>query len=232
MGHEFNLQDEYSVEATPEQVWAAISTAGGIDSWFMGRNDVDPGEGGTVHTAFGEYAPPPSTITAWEPPRRLCYGTSEAEDGRRIGYEFLVEARAGGSTVVRLVTSGFLPGDDWADEFEAMQGGMGLFYRTLREYLDHFAGRIGTPVTVFGPPVSDWDRTWANTRAMLDRSPLKGGTVYCDNGQTVGVRTPQALYRFVTGFRGPLMVMHIVFSDVDTATEESAWRTWLEEVTA
>jgi uncharacterized protein YndB with AHSA1/START domain len=230
MGHEFDLQDEFSVEATPERVWAAIATGGGIDSWYMGRNEVDPGAGGAVRTAFGGYTPT-STITAWDPPRRLAYGTPEAEDGRRIGYEFLVEGRAGASTVVRVVTSGFLPGDDWADEFEAMRGGLGMFYRTLAEYLDHFAGRAGTPVTVFGPPVTDWDRTWTNLRATLDRSPLKDGTAYFDNGQTLGVRTPHALYRFLTGFRGPLMTAHILFSDVDS-NEENTWRAWLEEVTA
>jgi uncharacterized protein YndB with AHSA1/START domain len=238
MGHEFDLHDEFVVDATPEEVWAAISSGSGIDSWFMGRNEVDPGGGGAVRTAFGEYAPPPATITAWDPPRRLAYGTPEAEDGRRIGYEFLVEGRAGASTVVRLVTAGFLPGDDWADEFEAMQGGLGMFYRTLREYLDHFAGRTGMPLTVFGPPVTDWDRTWANLRARLDRSPLNGGTVYFDNGLTLGVRAPHALYRFLTGFRGPLMAAHIIFpdaspaSDVDTAATEGFWQRWLEEVTA
>lgn len=231
MGHEFELHDELSVEATPEQVWAAIATGGGIDSWYMGRNEVDPGEGGAVRMAFGGYNPT-STITAWDPPRRLAYGAAEAADGRRIGYEFLVEGRAGGSTVVRVVTSGFLPGDDWADEFEAMRGGLGMFYRTLAEYLDHFAGRVATPVTVFGPPVNDWDRTWANLRATLDRPPLKDGTVYFDNGQTLGVRTPHALYRFLRGFRGPLIASHHLFSTVDLAAEDETWRRWLEEASA
>ena len=34
------------VHATPEEVWQAIATGPGIDSWFMGRNEVEPGEGG------------------------------------------------------------------------------------------------------------------------------------------------------------------------------------------
>lgn len=37
-----------------------------------------------------------------------------------------------------MVTSGFLPGDDWADEFEAMTLGGALFRRTLLEYLTYF----------------------------------------------------------------------------------------------
>ena len=58
-------------------------------------------------------------MTAWDPARRFAYRSGEAPDGRFIAYEFLIEGRAGGSTVLRTVTSGFLPGDDWAEEFEA-----------------------------------------------------------------------------------------------------------------
>jgi hypothetical protein len=29
-------------------VWEAIATGPGLDSWFMGRNEVEPREGGTV----------------------------------------------------------------------------------------------------------------------------------------------------------------------------------------
>jgi uncharacterized protein YndB with AHSA1/START domain len=231
MGHEFTRHDELTVAATPEQVWSAIATGGGIDSWYVGRSDVDEGVGGAVRTAFGDYAPT-MEITGWEPPHRLAYGTPEAPDGRRIAHEFLVEGRAGGSTVVRIVTSGFIPGDDWADEFEAMGLGLATFYRTLAEYLNHLAGRAATPLTVFGPPVRDWDRTWANVRRALDRPPLAPGVVYVSTAQTLGVRTPDALYRFLRGFHGPLIASHHLFSDVDAPAEERAWRTWLEEATS
>ncbi len=72
MGYEFERADEALVEATPEQVWEAIATGPGIDSWFMGRNEVRPGPGGTVRMAFGEYTPE-STITAWEPSHRFAH---------------------------------------------------------------------------------------------------------------------------------------------------------------
>ncbi|MGW4128831.1 SRPBCC family protein, partial [Amycolatopsis japonica] len=113
MGHEFEITDRLEVDATPEQVWDAIATGPGITSWFMGRNEVDGGVGGTVKTAFGGYEPT-SAITSWDPLERLVYGTEPAPDGRFVAYEFLIEGRSGGSTVLRTVTSGFLPGDDWA----------------------------------------------------------------------------------------------------------------------
>src|SRR5262245_5377829 len=99
MGHEFEGRNEAEVPASPEQVWQAIATGPGIDSGFMGRNEVKPGAGGVVRTAFGGYTPE-SAITAWDPPRRFAQHSGVAPDGRFIAYEFLVEGRASGSTVV------------------------------------------------------------------------------------------------------------------------------------
>ena len=165
MGRPFENRSEAEVPASPDEVWAAIASGPGIDSWFMGRSEVRPGPDGTVRTVFGEYAPELG-VTAWDPARRFAYRSGEAPDGRFIAYEFLIEGRAGGSTVLRTVTSGFLPGDDWAEEFEAMTLGGEMYFRTLVEYLTHFAGRFAVPVTAFGPPGT----AWARDRALLCRA--------------------------------------------------------------
>jgi uncharacterized protein YndB with AHSA1/START domain len=242
MGHDFEDRHEAELDATPEQVWEAIATGPGIDSWFMGRNQVEPGPGGTVRTAFGGYTPV-SRVTGWDPPRRLSYRGEVAEDGRVVGYEFLVEGRAGGSTVLRVVTSGFLPGDDWADEYDAMTKGWQMFFRTLVEYLTYFPGRAATPVTAFGPPVTDWDRAWDALRRALglagavaggDRlrfsppglAPVDG-VVYFVNPHTLGVRTAGGLYRFLRGFQGPMIASHHIFSDVDARSAAATWEPWL-----
>ena len=44
MGHPFEQRKEAEVPATPDEVWAAIASGPGINSWFMGRSDVQPGE--------------------------------------------------------------------------------------------------------------------------------------------------------------------------------------------
>ena len=69
MGHQFAQHHEAEVPASPEEVWAAIATGPGIDSWFMGRSEVEPGGDGTVRTTFGEYTPE-LPITGWDPARR------------------------------------------------------------------------------------------------------------------------------------------------------------------
>ena len=248
MGREFEMRKEVELAASPEQVWEAIATGPGIDSWFIGRSEVEPGEGGTVRTAFGQYMPE-SSVTAWEPLRRFAYRTAEAEDGRFIAYEFLIEGRGGGSTVLRAVTSGFLPGDDWEAEYDAMIKGGEMFFRTLVEYLTHFAGRTATPITAFGPPVADWERAWALLNGVLGLTgpvaegdqvrfapdglaPIEG-VVYFVNPDTLGLRTGDALYRFLRGFHGPMVVAHHLFSDdVDQQRTERAWQSWLAQVFA
>jgi uncharacterized protein YndB with AHSA1/START domain len=227
MGHEFESVDELQVDATPDQVWQAIATGPGIDSWFMGRNEVDPRQ--TVRTAFGGYTPA-YEIEAWEPGQRLKYGDN------RVAYEFLVEGRDQGSTVVRITASGFLPGDDWADEYEAMTKGNAMFFQTLATYLNHFAGRVATPVTAFGPMITDWPRTRAKLMAAIGRVgdtakfapaglPPVTGVVYFENDDTVGIRTDDAIYRFLRGFRGPVMACHHLFHETDDTTQ--AWLAWL-----
>jgi hypothetical protein len=86
------------------------------------RNEVVPGEGGTVRTDLGGHLME-STITAWEPLRRFAYRGDETPDGRFIAFEFLIEGREQGTTVLRLVTNGFLPGDDWEAGYDAMVKG-------------------------------------------------------------------------------------------------------------
>ena len=251
MGHPFEQHRQADVPATPDEVWAAIASGPGIDSWFMGRSAVRPGIDGTVRTVFGEYAPELG-VTAWDPARRFAYRSGEAADGRFIAYEFLIEGRAGGSTVLRTVTSGFLPGDDWADEFEAMTLGGELYFRTLVEYLTPrppplapVTGRFAAPVTAFGPP----GPTWTRDRALLCRAlglpedakpgdPARftteeaagpaDGVVYFANAHTIGIRTQDALYRFLRGFGKPALAAHHLFADdADPAQAERAWEGWL-----
>jgi uncharacterized protein YndB with AHSA1/START domain len=241
MGHQFEQHDEAKVDATPEEIWERIATGPGIDTWFMGHSQVEPGTGGVIRTAFGGYDQE-SRVTAWEPGKHLAYTSEPGEDGRYIAFEFLIEGREGGSTVLRAVTTGFLPGDDWETEFEAMRKGGAMYFRTLVESASRFAGRTCATVTVFGPPVADWGRAWAGLRSALglsdqvapgDRVHVEGapavdGTVFFANEQTLAIRTDDAILRFVQGFMGGWVLQHHLFgADADPQADEAAWQSWL-----
>jgi uncharacterized protein YndB with AHSA1/START domain len=236
MGREFANRHDAQVAATPEQVWDAIATGPGVSSWFIGRTEIDGA--GAVRTAFGDDWIPAGHVTVAQPPTAFAYTSDPAPDSRVIAYEYLIEGRAGGSTVLRAMTSGFLPGDEWAAEYEAMTYGTALFFATLVEYLGHFAGRTAVPVTAFGPPVADWHLTWARLHADLglDGPPGPGdrvrlhdgdGVVYFTNPHTLGVRTEDAMYRFIRGLHGGMVAGHHLFGAVTAADSADAWQAWL-----
>ncbi len=246
MGREFEVRKEIELEATPEEIWQAIATGPGMDSWFMGRSEIEPGEGGTTKLTVGGHTEQ-ATVTAWEPLRQLAYRTGEGEDGSFMAFEWLIEGRDRGSTVLRLVQNGFLSGD-WDAEYEAMKTGWDMYLHTLAEYLAHFPGRTATPVSAMKFQAADQERAWtvlrealglAGTAAEGDRvsftvrglGPIEGVVDYAALPSFLGVRTGDALYRFIHSgpSRGDAVVLaHHVFSDgMDEKATEQAWQDWL-----
>ena len=63
--------------------------------------------------------------------------------------EWLVEARDGGTCVVRLI-SGFGSGAEWDAQYDATQAGWRLFLYNLRLYLTHFPGQPCASILVNG----------------------------------------------------------------------------------
>lgn len=245
MAHEFEVASEVTVDAAPEQVWEAIATGPGIDSWFMGRNEVEPGEGGVIRTAIAGLVEE-SRITAWDPPRRLAYRSEEGEDGTFHAFEFLIEGRERGSTVVRMVHHGVLGGDDWEAEYDGLSEGDPIYLGKLAAYLTHFPGRTGTPVGAYGPNVPDRKRAWQMIRRGLGLAgpvsegdhvrltptglPPIDGVVDVVSLAFLGVRSSDALYRFIHGYGGSIVVGHHIFAPVDRAEVEEAWQRWLSDL--
>ena len=76
MTHPFEIDLETTLPAGPEQVWEAIATGPGIDSWFMGRNEVEPREGGAVAMDTGGQRAE-AEVTASEPGTSFATRDSE-----------------------------------------------------------------------------------------------------------------------------------------------------------
>ncbi len=244
MGKAFELEHRIDVEATAEEVWEAIATGPGVDAWFMGRNEIEPHQGGRVRmTLRGETDE--ATVTAWEPPTRFASRTPEATDGAFHAFEYIVEGRQKGSTVVRWVHSGFL-GENWEQEYEGLSEGDPMYFDKLRVYLTYFRGRTATPVSAFGPVVPDRDEAWRTYRRGLGLEgpvamhdvvhltpaglPELRGVVDWVSRDFLGVRTDDGIFRFmhISVFGGPTGVGHHVFVDgLDQAETERAWGEWL-----
>ncbi|MDH2426149.1 SRPBCC domain-containing protein [Sphaerisporangium sp. TRM90804] len=248
MPHEFEVREEIVLEATPEQVWQAIATGPGIDSWFMGRNEVEPREGGTTRqTLMGHTSE--ATITAYDPARRFAYRTAEDAEGAFMAFEYLLEGRDGGSTVLRFVHSGML-GGDWEAEYDALRKGDGMYLRKLAAYVEHFPGRTSTfNVFAVGPQVPGQERVWqAFTHAVGatgavaegDRvrlqvngiTPVDGVVQFAYRPDFLGVRTGDGLYVFIHGHQDTVLVEYHGFSPETDDKIEPAWQSWMAQAFA
>ena len=244
----FEIADELQVDATPEQVWDAIGTGRGWDSWFMGVNEVEPREGGRTSFGIAGFVQE-ATLTAWEPPTHFRSRSAEAPDGGFHQFDYRVEGRDDGPTTIRYVHTGVLGGDDWEAEYEAMGEGDPAYFRKLVEYLTYFRGRYATPVSAFGPNQGERDDVMQTFRRALgipldatlgDRVhlaaeglPPDDGVVDEDTKSFLGVRSDDAMYRFIHGYEGSVIVGHHLFAEgVDQATEEAAWTAWLRRTFA
>jgi uncharacterized protein YndB with AHSA1/START domain len=147
----YRFELELEVEGTPDEVWQAIATPEGISSWML-ETELEPRVGGSLTVRMGPDAASHGQVTAFEPARRLVYEEDWATlvghpgaDVTPLATEFLIEARSGGTCIVRVVSSAFGTGADWEHEFwDEMTLGWAPMVDNLRLYMTHFRGEHAT----------------------------------------------------------------------------------------
>lgn len=249
-----SVEARIEVPGTPEQVWEAIATGPGMSAWFVPA-EIEQREGGRVSLDFGGGLEGAGTITVWEPPNRYV-GEDRWGEGR-IATEYLVEARSGGTCVVRIVSSLFGGSDDWEQELGSMQEGWSMFLRVLRLYLAGFAGEPSATVMLHGgaarPQGAAWDEmagalgiagTAVGDRAEIrvpGASPMSGVVEWVADGRyhdglllRIDRPAPGAALLFVNSWHDSVHAnfhAHLYGDEAATAAarEEPAWRAWMEE---
>ena len=171
-----SIELEVEVPGTPEEVWEAIATGPGIEAWFVPA-EIEEREGGKMAFDMGSGLEPGGVVTAWDPPRRFVGEEEWPVDtgpAGRLATEWIVEARAGGTCVVRLVSSLFGSGD-WDDELEQMREGWRAFLRNLQLYLTYFPGERCSTILVTGAATGSLDEGWAALRGALGLDDAAAG---------------------------------------------------------
>lgn len=246
MTHEFEVRGEIEIDGTPQQVWEAISTGPGVDSWLMGRNQIDSGVGGRNKMDMGAFAVE-STITTWDPPRHFAFKADPDPDGAFQAFEYLIEGRDGGGAVLRFAHSGFL-GDDWETEYDSLRKGDLVYLHKLAQYVKYFPGRYATSVGGFAGQFDDKEKVWQTYRTGLGLSgPVAvgdkvhltpaglepvDGVVDLVNEDFISVRADDGMYMFIHGYRGGVVIGHHIFGQPgqpapDIKELEQAWQSWL-----
>ena len=136
---------EIEIRVPVEDAWRALTDPDELARWFAEEASIEPREGGAYQIGWEEGAVGRRRIAVWEPGRRLRLVGEPSPDGQLPLDEPLVEdwvlEQRGGSTVVRLVESGFPDTGHWNGVYDSMELGWGLFFRGLRHYLERHRGR-------------------------------------------------------------------------------------------
>jgi hypothetical protein len=229
MGKEFKIEREVVLPATPEEVFAAVTT-------------------GTANWMFPTPAPEPGSpiIKNWEPPNRVTV-RQDGEDGWFNALDFIIEAREGGTAVLRYVHSGIFT-DDWENQYDGAGKHTDFYHHTLTQYLQYFRGRSATYAEIAGPESSSYPTALDSVKKSLGVSAV-GDTIRLElpglapadavvdylNPYFIGLRTPDALHRVFgrNNFGGTVdATAHLFGEDADKEQTEQAWRAFLNGVFA
>ncbi|MFE0177861.1 SRPBCC domain-containing protein [Streptomyces sp. NPDC059002] len=239
-GKEFEIAREFEVDASPAEVWDALTT--GAAGWLRPLR-YEPREGGA--------APSGGTVTRWDPPHRL---TARVEDPDRVPGQTLsqvdhtIEPRNGGRRAwVRYVRSGVFA-DHWDAQYDAVAQYTDFRLHTLCEYLTYFKDRTAVHSAVSGPSASaapDAFRRLGRALALPDdategarvrvRAPGEPLDAVIDfrSRHFIGLRTDDTLHRFFGHHRfgAPVAVsVHDFGAHADGKHTELAWQDWLDHL--
>ncbi len=251
-----SLTIEFEVTGTPEEVWQAIATGPGISSWFVPTEiEERNGKPVAVKVNFGGMEMR-SEVTAWDPPRMFSRTAAGWLPGSPpIADEWTVEARGGGTCVVRIVQSLFASTDDWDMQLESAKQGFASFLKLLQLYLAHFRGQPAAMKEFRAPAPGTDEASWeALTAALGLRSmsvgqrfavpagvpPLSGVVEYVTHDPfdallRIDKPAPGVAALGIAGFPGcPSMVAMNLYLYGDQAAESVArvtplWQAWFQQ---
>jgi uncharacterized protein YndB with AHSA1/START domain len=251
-----SVQIEVEVPGTPEEVWQAIATGKGISSWFVPTQSEER-PGGQMVSNFGPGMDTVSTITAWEPPKRFAAeGSMGGAGSPAVATEWTVEARAGGTCIVRVVHSLFASTDDWDNQLDALEQGWPPIFRILRRCLATFKGMPSAAMQFVSVSSESEAKTWEKMAGELGLvnatpgqtwsapagfPPMTGVVDSLGQGMhssTVLLRidTPAPGTAYIGAFPcgGPSQVYIGIFLYGDHAKatverDEPKWQTWIDE---
>ena len=188
---------ELELDASPDEVFSAITEADKIQQWFAPDVRVTPGEGGSIYVGWGPGMGGEAPIRIWEPGKR--FGWVQGEGTERPQVVTLEIEGSGGKSTLKLVHSGFGAGAEFDNEYDSSFGGWHTFFAMLQEGLKRFKGVAGVNVCAFRMAECNKSEAWDRMVAALAMSSMSEGSGFTG---TVGsiqvkgtvVRNPKAGY--------------------------------------
>ncbi len=127
------VERETLVEATPEEVWEALTDEDRLEEWMAPDVELDPVEGGQIVVRDGDDERS-GTVETWEEGERFAFTWSRPGEGESF-VEFTIEALPGGSRVTVVETPTYSAATNTAAGSTALAGGWGSRLAGLRHAL-------------------------------------------------------------------------------------------------
>jgi hypothetical protein len=236
---QFEVRWEGELPARPQDVWYAVTKQADGYLWPI---EYEPRVGGAERglTSSG------GIVTSWDPPHRFATRTRPEADGlNELEYRF--EAQ-GPITYLSYRHRTEVPADDFDRQLDACRRHTTFYQHSLGQYACYFAGREPAYISVEAPPSSAQGGFTALRRALgvpddvvagepvtltpAGMEPIEGVVDYATS-PFLGVRTPDALYRFYgrDEWEWPVAAAHHLFADgVDREARRRAWADWIAGV--
>lgn len=157
------------INAPASAVWKALTDGAELKRWFPLEASSTPGKGGSIWISWGMPFDGECAIEIWEPERHLRTRWPWQADSAPVApgepvlvaVDYHLEARAG-STVLRIVHSGFGRDAAWDNELESVRHGWRYELQSLKRYLERHLGEDRRVVwlrrTFKGSRVKAWPR--------------------------------------------------------------------------
>lgn len=152
--HETSIE----IRATPAEIWKTITEAEEIARWFAPEASVTPGEGGKMTISWGGGMEITHNISTWEPNQHL---RTEAETPRApsaapeslalLAVDYYIQAKDGGTAVLRVVQSGYPNDAAWDGEFDGTKHGWQLFLLVLKHAIEVHKGKKSFHASLYEP---------------------------------------------------------------------------------
>jgi len=174
-----SVQVEVEVPGSPEEVWQAIATGPGISAWFVPTVfEEEAGKPVSLTLSFGPGMDSVKKVTHWDPPHRFAAEGELAPGSPPMATEWTVEAKAGGTCIVRVVHSLFASTDDWDNQLEGTEQGWPGFFKILGLYLTHFRGMPCTSTMVMAVAQGSEAEAWKTVTGPLALAGVREGQVW------------------------------------------------------
>jgi uncharacterized protein YndB with AHSA1/START domain len=163
------------LDGSPEEVFRAVADGTELAKWLAPGARVTPPDGekkGTIWISWGEGMSVEHEIEIFDPPKRVRHPSGKNRETKAPLYaDWLIEAREGGKTRLRLVHSGFSVGAEWDGEYEAHARGWKLMLQNLRQYFALHSHEPAVHLTFMSQVESPNQSVWRTLLGKFGLSP-------------------------------------------------------------